>query len=51
MYNFNNNPDFPIIDTAISELWSLEDDLSCQQRDTDTEEELEIHHLRYKEGA
>lgn len=46
------NPDVPIIDIDIDDYldWVFGDDIECQNRDTDTEEQHEIHHLRYKES-
>ncbi len=50
MINIHNNPDVPIITEDLDE-WDWTDDRSVQTQDTNTEEQAEVHHLRYKEGA
>jgi hypothetical protein len=45
LININNNPDCPLIEDEFD--WTTLDDIEVNNQDTDTEESLEIHHLRF----
>ncbi len=40
LINLNNNPDFPIIDTEIEELFTNEDDMLIHQKEAEHEERI-----------